>query len=369
MAAASTFQLRQRFLQLSQCVDVSSYRTARSGFLKECGEYYKQLHPGSKCFLTDDGFVAKAEQLIQQKIFADHPGSFNRLKPLAECYLVNWLGLNLCFTRFPDGESTLIRQVDGFVHSHHAFVRQFIAEYKSIGKATATGAQVINPKTLQVFYCTVFEFLINHSSEIAVFEEMFARVDPKLIDLIPYCSILSLLYQGVQSDKLPEFFAPLASDWISLSEMFSHLSVSEKTRLSQVLFLSSDETVADELTESGKEVFQKIFKFIYDSKANNSTDFNALEKAVFKFVHEDLQLARSIQGIHALAELELPASASSIVSLLYGLPDSVYAEFEKAFLPPRSELMQSPPSVIEGRRLFYRLSAIVALSKALPNSI
>ncbi len=377
MAAFSPLtSLRGRFLQLAQSTNEQSARAARSELLREYGEFYQLIHPGKKSFLRDDGYLKKAEQILNEEVFTQYPGSYSRLRPLAERCVQQWFGLNKYFSLPVDLQSSpeFIPQLDSFVRAYKAFLAQFIDEYKVVGKSTATGAQVINPKTLKVFYSTVLEFLLRNPSIISIAREKFETADPMLFDLIAYCGILTLLANPPTPDQLPEFFAAFESKLNELRETYCTLRSSQQKLLFDVIFLNPDERsiYAGELTEEGKAVFQGIYNLIYDSrKGLNQVDFVALNKALFAFINEDLQLAKSISSNSVLEYVTLPVTSESVILVLNGLSEPDYDQFKTVFLflPAKSELLQTLSSEIENRRLFYRLTGIVALAKVFSNTV
>ncbi len=363
MAATSFTSLKEQFQLFVQASSEKARDDLRSQFVVDCGKYYEQIHPGHKSCLFDAHFIDRAIDVNNRLIFTDFPGSFNRLKPLAKSYIRNWESLTLYFSLSQETalDTVLASKTDALVQTHKAFVRQFIEEAKVVARYTPSGAQMNFPNTIKLFYQTVMGHFVSDLSSLSIAEEMFALVDPKLFDIIPYCAVVSLLKQ---EGEFPEFFAPLESKLQSLKLAYASLQKPEQILLSKAVFSESDQ---GSLTIEGKKLFKGICEFIYESRKGNDekSSFAAINNALFKFIDTDLEIVKSLRNYPNLVLVS--SSPEEIVDFLYELPESDYAQFRTAFdlLPEQHKLLHMPLSEIAERRNFYRIQAIVELAQAL----
>lgn len=371
MSATAFSCVKERFTQFVQASSEKDRNDSCGQFLVSCGRFYEQIHPGKKSCLLHGNFLQKAIEVSTEAILVDYPGSFNRLKPLAENYIRTWEVLTLHLSVSGSGEEIpsdeFVQKSDAFVAANKTFVRQYVREVKVIAKFTSEGAQLNFPRTVEQFYKTVMGQIVRDLSILPLVEEMFANADPRLFDLIPYFVVLSLLNQSWEEGKLPEFFAPLEIKLQSLKQAYLSLPESDQVLLSKpALSVSGEVEATGYLSDSAKKVFRDIFEFIYESRNGNDekSSFAAINNALFEFIIRDLELARSIRNYPDMAQVSSPPE---IVEFLYKLPESDYAQFKSTFtlLPEQHDLLNTPLSEIAQRRNFYRIQAIVKLAQKL----
>ncbi|MBS0653063.1 MAG: hypothetical protein JSR39_05980 [Verrucomicrobia bacterium] len=372
MAAFSIPSLCQRHQEWAQGSSPSELSSLRSQFLAGCGKYYESIHPGKKSYLPDDAFLKKAEEIVADKIFQDHPGSLFRLKPLATRFVQQLNGTSLLFSISNQPSAPVVNeQIGRLVSANIQFIEQFIAEFKIVGKHTALGTQYNQPQALKVYYSTVFDYLITNPAHVPAAQTMFDDADSKLFDLIPYCVALTLMKHPLPADQLPELFAPSESELSGLRERFSKLPLSDQKALYTVPF-NEEPSSSDEnpLTPAGQEFYRSLFELIYAKREHEKPVFAAINQALFEFVSLDLQLAQSLQSHPKIKDVPMPAEIDGIVAFLKELSEPEYLEIKKAFsfLPAHHDLAHFSSAQIEGRTYIYRLQGIVMLGHALAQS-
>lgn len=367
MAAVSVSTLFEGSQALAQGTSFT-----RSQFLALCGKYYETIHSGEKSYLPDDAFLKKAEEIIRDEIFQDHPGSLIRIRPFASRYFEQVLATRFLFSFATQPTSFAAnQQIDQLVSANKKFIEQFIAEFKIVGKHTALGTQYNQPQALKVYYSTVFDYLITNPAYVPVAQAMFDDADSKLFDLIPYCVALTLMKYPLPADQLPELFAPSESELSGLRERFSKLPLSDQKALYTVPFneepSSSEESP---LTSAGQEFYRSVFELIYAEREHEKPVFAAINQALFEFVSLDLQLAQSLQSHPKIKDVPMPAQIDGIVAFLKELSEPEYLEIKRAFtfLPPHQDLAHFSSALIEDRMYVYRLQGIVMLANALAQS-
>lgn len=339
--------------------------STRSQFLAQCGKYYEAIHSGQKSYLPDDAFLKKAEEVFRNEIFQDHPGSLLRLKPLATRYLTQVLSTRFLFSlSTPPTSSAANKQIDQLVAANNAFIKQFISEFKIVGKHTALGTQFNQPQALKVYYSTVFEYLIANPAKVSHAQSMFEDADAKLFDLIPYGVVLMLIKNPLSTEQLPELFAPSESELTNLRESYFKLPITDQEALSAIPFMADVEI---SLTAEGQEFYRRVFELIYAKREDQKLVFAAINQALFQFVNSDLQLARALQSHPKIQDVPTLPQIEDVVRLLKELSEPEYSEMKKAFsfLPAFSDRGDLSSASIKERTYVYRLLGIVMLGRAL----
>jgi len=360
MAAVSVHTLYES----NQALSVGDLST-RSHFLAQCGKYYEAVHSDQKSYLPDDAFLKKAEEIIRDEIFQDHPGSLNRLKPLATRYLTQVLSTRFLFSlSHPPTSVQASQQIDQLVAANNAFITQFIAEFKVVGKHTALGTQFNQPQALKVYYSTVFNYLIENPAQVPIAQSMFEDADAKLFDLIPYCVVLTLLKHQPSADQLPELFAPSESELMQLRERYFTLPLTDREALSAMAFTAEEDK---SLTPAGQEFYRRVFELIYEKREHEKLVFAAINQALFQFVSSDIQLAQLLQSHPKIRDVPMPVQIEDLVRFLKDLSEPEYDEMKKgfSFLPPFSRRADLSSEAIQERTYAYRLLGIVMLGRSL----
>jgi hypothetical protein len=360
MAAVSVHTLYES----NQALSVGDLST-RSHFLAQCGKYYEAVHSDQKSYLPDDAFLKKAEEIIRDEILQDHPGSLIRLKPLATRYLAQVLSTRFLFSLSnPPTSAEASRQIDQLVAANNAFITQFIAEFKIVGKHTALGTQFNQPRALKVYYSTVFDYLIANPAQVPVAQTLFEDADAKLFDLIPYCVVLTLLKHQPSADQLPELFAPSGLELAHLRESYQKLPLTDREALSAMAFTAEEDK---SLTPAGQEFYRRVFELIYEKREHEKLVFAAINQALFQFVSSDIQLAQLLQSHPKIRDVPMPVQIEDLVSFFKELSEPEYGEMKKgfSFLPPFSERADLSSAAIQERTYAYRLLGIVMLGRAL----
>ncbi len=261
MANITNLQLLlSRYQQIPTSTEDPSYRQARSLFLESVGFEYKTFTRNDPILLSDY-YLHAAEEVFNRNTFQNHPGSWQRLDPLARTYIENFGAL--LQTIRDDKLDILSARIQIFSRSHVHFLNQFIKEFQEVGKHTKVVVKHSHPNSIEAFYNAA------QSLKSEAFMQEVSERDPSLFTSIPFQALVRIL--TAQEELVPELF--LGENLMEQKRLFAELSEEEKisvqkaqpkTEAALSLYKQMSQTVSNAQREKSSPYFNPIMNIVFE---------------------------------------------------------------------------------------------------------
>lgn len=226
-------QIGNRFQRLKTLTPFSDQYDAESNQLfQQINMLYRQCTSAVPEAFNKGLCFARAKQVEEQKLFSEHPGSENRLKPLA----INYLRLYDCLKHsITDQSPDVLKILHELAQAHQSFFKQYGAEICRLKGNDGSVIAVTHAKQVRQWVAAFL--LAMEKQDHSVFVQMATKIEernPEAILLLPNLLVYFLACNHQQS--IPDFLAKYAVEIGTLRNLVTPFSTDELRKMNRSLF-------------------------------------------------------------------------------------------------------------------------------------
>ena len=257
----------------------------------------------------NDEWLSLGEKILRNKLFEHHPGSQNRLIPLAKEYVNSFQGLDgtvqvNTFDSCADFKSCL--QI--FAKIHDTFARAYDKEIQFVYKSEPQVVRVTHQSDINFFVVAYLHSLSGRSLvQLEELKEKIADQDTEFVYLFPRIALEYMLQ--LESKKNPKIFDPCTSKIEALSESYAALSFDEQKSVRCAL--RGDEL---QLSADAKNVYVEIMTVASLCQTENQQA--SLYAALMSHIYADIEKCLGMAVQVKKASFELPLNYNNMYEIL-----------------------------------------------------